>query len=143
MKNVLALIYNNINPRLEGEFLESLRKRGVREGEEELMLAILEDAIACFQKYVRVRDARGKTLFRDAEEWILEEGSDWIFSFENICEVLGLDPKYLRQGLMRWKERMLSSGPKAKVYHLSSRGGKKYPATGPESIKDMRKAQAS
>ena len=29
-------------------------------------------------------------------------GSDWVFSFENICETLGLDVGYVRQGLLRW-----------------------------------------
>ena len=34
------------------------------------MLAILEDAIACFQKYVFAADAKGKALFQEAEDWI-------------------------------------------------------------------------
>lgn len=113
------------------------------------MLAILEDAIACFQKYVLARDARGKTLFRDAEEWILEEGSDWIFSFENICEVLGLDPKYLRQGLVRWKERLASSRPTAKIYHLPAKirrrrvSGRKSKDRHPTSSEKVRKVAVS
>ena len=75
------------------------------------MLAVLEDAVACFQKYVHARDNKGKALFREAEEWILEENSDWIFSFESICETLGIDPSYLREGVIKWKEKQLK--PKA------------------------------
>jgi hypothetical protein len=26
-------------------------------------------------------------------------GNDWIFSFDNVCELLGLDPEYVRRGL--------------------------------------------
>ena len=37
----------------------------------------------------------------------MEKNSDWPFSFENICEVLGFDPAYLRQGLLRWKRKKL------------------------------------
>jgi|SRR3989344_2912827 len=81
------------------------------EPEKRLMLAILEDAVWCFKKYLFVpEDSRNGHEFRDAEEWIWEEDSDWIFSFSNICETLGLNPSYIRQGLMRWKEKQMSNG---------------------------------
>ncbi len=38
------------------------------------MLAILEDAVACFQKYIFVHDARGKTIFAEAERWTMDYG---------------------------------------------------------------------
>jgi plastocyanin len=41
--------------------------------------------------------------FANAEAWILETDAEWIFSFVNCCEVLGIAPDYLRQGLLRWK----------------------------------------
>lgn len=110
MKNALALLYHPPAVNIEEEFLDDLFKKSVREGEEGLMLAVLEDAVACFQKYVHARDNKGKTLFREAEEWILERDSDWIFSFESICETLRINPSYLREGLMRWKERELKPG---------------------------------
>jgi hypothetical protein len=84
--------------------LELLLKRTVLQGEEALMLAVLADAIECFQKYVLATDEKGKKLFIEAQEWILETNSNWLFSFENICEVLRLDPNYTRQGLLCWKE---------------------------------------
>jgi hypothetical protein len=84
--------------------IEQLSKKEIREGEEGLMLAVLENAIEYFQKYVVGQSEREKRLFKEAEEWILEKDSDWFFSFENICETLGLYPDYIRQGLMRWKE---------------------------------------
>ncbi len=90
---------------MDQELLDRLTKRNVREAEEALMLAILEDAIDCFQKYSLARRGKGKTLFQDAAEWILDEGSDWLFSFENVCEVLGLNPKYVREGLLEWKQK--------------------------------------
>jgi len=105
----MPLLYHPAAFRMEDDFLDELRKKSVREGEEGLMLAILEEAIACYRKYLRARDVRGKALFRDAEEWILERDSDWIFSFENICETLEIDASYLRQGLSQWKERELRS----------------------------------
>jgi hypothetical protein len=89
--------------------IERLYKKQIREGEEALMLAVLDNAIECFQKYVLSRREREKRLFKEAEEWILEKDSDWFFSFENICETLQLYPDYIRQGLMCWKEAKLKS----------------------------------
>lgn len=90
---------------MDQELLDRLTKRDVREAEEALMLAILEDAIACFQKYALARGGKARALFQEAEDWILDESSDWLFSFENVCEVLGLNPKYVRQGLLQWKKK--------------------------------------
>jgi hypothetical protein len=45
--------------------------------------------------------------FADAQAWILESNSEWIFSFVNCCEALGIEPDYLRQGLLRWKRTKL------------------------------------
>jgi hypothetical protein len=27
----------------------------------------------------------------------------WLFSFENICQIVDMNPDYLRQGLNRWR----------------------------------------
>lgn len=106
---------------LPAQFFDTFRRKAPLEPEKRLMLAVLEDAIACFQKYIFARDSRGKTMFREAEEWILEQDSDRLFSFESICELLGFSPQYVRQGLVRWKEAKLASRPKAKIYRLTPR----------------------
>ena len=71
------------------------------------MLAILEDAINCFQDNLLAQDVRRSRLFHEVEEWIVEADSGGVFSFESICEVLGFSPRYVRQGLLRWKEKRL------------------------------------
>ena len=63
------------------------------------MLAVLEDAIECFKKCAGARDGKRERIFLEVEEWILERDSDWPFSFENICDILDLDPNYIRRGL--------------------------------------------
>lgn len=40
-------------------------------------------------------------------EWILDDDKFYLFSFDNICEGLALDPNYVRRGLIRWKEMVL------------------------------------
>jgi hypothetical protein len=91
----------------DGEIIGRLFAKDIREGEEKLMLAVLENAVEYFQKYVFAKDEKGKKLFQEAEEWISDKNSDWLYSFENICEVLGLHPDYMRQGLLGWKESRL------------------------------------
>lgn len=104
---------------LPAQYFETFRRKAHLEPEKRLMLAVLEDAIACFQKHVAAGDGKGKAMFRDAEAWILEDDRDWLFSFLNICEIFGFDPQYVRQGLMRWKEVELARRPKAKIYKLT------------------------
>jgi hypothetical protein len=84
--------------------IEQFFKNGIRGGEERLMLAVLEDAIKCFQKYALEHDHWDKRLFQEVEDWILKKNSDWLYSFENICETLQLNPDYIRRGLQVWKE---------------------------------------
>jgi hypothetical protein len=71
-------------------YFETLRRKTILEPEKRLMLAILEDAIHCFQDNLFTRNVRGKRLCEEAEEWIVEADGDRVFSFENICEALGL-----------------------------------------------------
>jgi len=48
---------------LPEQYLETFRRRFYLEPEKKLMLAVLEDAIACFQKYIFARDGKGKMAF--------------------------------------------------------------------------------
>jgi hypothetical protein len=73
------------------------------------MLAILGDAIVNFQENALAKDGRRRNLFREAKDWIFDEEANWLFSFENICEVLGLDPAYVRGGLLRWSASKLAA----------------------------------
>lgn len=99
------------------QFFSNVRRKTLVEPERKLTLAILEDAINCFQDNVLVLSGKGKKLFDDAQEWLLAENSNWLFSFRNVCELLAIDPVYLRDGLMRWKQRQLT-------HHGSSEGAK-------------------
>lgn len=91
------------------EYFDSLQRKTPIEPEKRLIVAILEDAIQCFQANILAENGKPKKLLDDAEEWLLKEGADWIFSFRNICELLELDAEYLRAGLIRWKQKRLGS----------------------------------
>src|SRR3990172_3524994 len=75
------------------------------EPEKRLMLAILEEATYCFQDNYPAQHGRRKRLFDSAHRWFFEASGDWIFSFENICSVLGFNPGYVRKGLAQWREK--------------------------------------
>jgi len=98
-----------------GQLMEAALKQRTWEREEALMLAVLQDAVDYFQKYMQAKKPRGKQLFAEAEEWIMDQNRDWLFSFENICDVLELNPDYIRLGLLRWKDAQLKSRPYRKV----------------------------
>jgi hypothetical protein len=85
--------------------IEAVYKRNIREGEERLMLAVLDSAVEDFREYVLARHPSGKKLFQHAEEWFLEKNSDELFSFGSICEILGMNPDHIRKGLMVLRKR--------------------------------------
>jgi len=78
--------------------------------EKRLLLAILEEAVVTFQRYSADTGRRGRRLFREADEWVCSEDMCWPCSFRNICDVLGLDPSYVRQGLRRWRAGQRADG---------------------------------
>lgn len=70
------------------------------------MLAILDDAIKCLSGrqcqspcwlYRRGRDCP----WHDAVSWVTEDDPDNIYGFDSVCETLGMDPAYVRNGILR------------------------------------------
>ena len=108
---------------VQDEYFEVFRKETCLEPEKKLMSAVFEDAISCFQHYTFTRDKKRAALFREAEDWILEKNDDRFFSFENICEILGFNPGYIRQGLLRWKDMKLEERLRPNVCLTSKRDG--------------------
>jgi hypothetical protein len=78
------------------QYLDTFRRSEHFEPEKSLLAAILEDAVQEYRKYSRAHDPIGKSRFREVEEWFMGRDNEWVFSFENVCELLGLDPEYVR-----------------------------------------------
>ena len=89
------------------QYFEAMRRKHLLEGEKRLILSVLEDAIECFMKCIDATTSKGQRLYRDAEEWINLEDKHWVFSFDNVCDMLDINADYMRSGLRRWKERHL------------------------------------
>ena len=81
------------------QYLDTFRRSEHLEPENALLAAILEDAVEEYRKYSGAHDSKGKSRFNEVEEWFNCSDKKWIFSFENICELLGLDPEYIRRRL--------------------------------------------
>jgi hypothetical protein len=105
---------------LPAQYFTLLRKRSPQGPEYLLVIAMLQDAIDCFQKYRFATDENGVALFADAYEWIKSDDRRWPFSFENVCGVLNLDSDYLRRGLATWGEAQDAARRRAKVVPIKS-----------------------
>jgi len=66
------------------------------------MLAVLEDAVHLYQIGGR-GDAGTRRIYAETELWFASTDTSWPFSFVRICQMLGLDPEYVRSGLRRWR----------------------------------------
>lgn len=82
---------------LPSQYFGSRRRK--QPPEQRLMIAVLRDAIDCLERYRCATDTRGRRLFKEATRWFLADETDWPYSFECICEVLGLDANAVRQRL--------------------------------------------
>jgi hypothetical protein len=91
------------------QYFEAMRKKHLLEGEKRLILSVLEDAVECFMKCIDSPTSKGQRLFRDADEWISLEDKHWVFSFDNVCDMLDINPEYMRRGLRQWKERKIEA----------------------------------
>jgi hypothetical protein len=95
------------------QYFEAMRRKHLLEGEKRLILSVLEDAVECFMKCIESPTSKGQRLFRDADEWISLEDKHWVFSFDNVCDMLDINPEYMRRGLRQWKERKVEAMERA------------------------------
>ena len=81
------------------------RSAAVQAGEHRLLAAILEDAVLTYCVPNAARSRGGSRAAREAREWIESTDRSWVFSFERVCDALGLDVHYIRRGVRAWKQR--------------------------------------
>src|SRR5277367_3347738 len=76
-------------------------------GEQRLMLALLADALNVYQQGVLSRNTRKRLLFIDAERWITASAKcRHAFSFDTVCDALGVNPGVLRRRMVAWKHEL-------------------------------------
>lgn len=99
------------------EFYATFKRSYYVDPEKRLMAALLEDAVTCLTFNQPRYSRRQQKDFAEAHAWVNDTAdSEWIFSFVNVCEALGMDPNYLRRGLNEWASQrhkeMLQTGRK-------------------------------
>ena len=86
---------------LPGQYIDLVRRNRVLEGEVKLLLAVLEDAIRCYLRNVDAKDGERRRDFAEVRNWFGVGGDAAsarradIFSFDNLCDALGLEPRQL------------------------------------------------
>jgi hypothetical protein len=101
IRNLFATDYSSTlfepDPVVATQFYATFKASPYKQPELRLMAAVLEDAIDCVSIDFRLATARQRKQFEQARQWFAaEDESEWTFSFENICEALGIHPAYLR-----------------------------------------------
>lgn len=67
--------------------------------EARLVVAILEDAVQCVLDNVQAPPGPRRREFLQARAWFLDDRRDWPFAFANLCDVLNLDVRAVREHL--------------------------------------------
>lgn len=73
------------------------------------MIAVLEEAIRAYQRYVTATDRHGLAIFLEVETWLASDDVEWMFSFVAICDELAINATHVRSGLRRWRDGQRAS----------------------------------
>lgn len=75
---------------------------GLEAGERKLMAAILSDGVEAYIHQSLNEESNKSRLRQEVIDWVENEDEEYVFSFDNVSEALGINPEYLRLGLFRY-----------------------------------------
>jgi len=84
-----------------------------------LMGGILADAVRCVQRNFEAKSPSRRQEYREARFWIFRDKGDGPFTFEDVCESLGIDPSRLRNLILSW-EKNKRPGDKPRMIRRSA-----------------------
>ena len=87
------------------QYCDLIRRRNRPEGAHSLALAVLLDAVECYLKNMNAKSRQRRILFYEVQDWMNGKNRDGVFSYETICETVGIDAKSLRTALKRQLKR--------------------------------------
>jgi hypothetical protein len=93
------------------QFFSSRRINPDMEPERRLALAVLADAVRCFQLNMAAQSAIKVREFTEAKTWLFQTEDKGPFSFDSICYLLDIHADGLRKGLRRWRSLKLAGAP--------------------------------
>jgi hypothetical protein len=106
------------------QYLKNYRRTNPVEPEKALMFAVLVEAVKTYQGFAFSESPRKQKLFREAKAWLWGEEPEGLFSFRSICGVFGIDPAFLRRGLMQWTADRKRGAACRKRVQLRPRAGR-------------------
>jgi hypothetical protein len=110
------------------QYLKNYQRHDPAEAEKALMFAVLVEAVDTYQRFAFSNSPHGRLLFREVKAWFWGAKTDSVFAFRSICEVFGLDPSFLRRGLMQWTaSRQWNPSPRKKIQLHLERGRARKP----------------
>jgi len=72
-------------------------------GKRQLLEALLLDAVRTFHLLVHARKPGERQRFAEVEAWVTSADTEYVFSFINVCTLLGLEAEAVRTQLLTWK----------------------------------------
>ena len=97
-------------PRRQASELQPVRR---------LLVAMLADAVRCFQSSFGATQSEKRLEFAEARGWIFADRNDGPFSFLTVCEALDLEPRTIRKNLSRWAQER-AAGVKPRMIRYST-----------------------
>jgi hypothetical protein len=85
-----------------GQFRGNRRRDTQTELLRRLMAAVLSEAVNRFERNLFQTSLYGRCEFVEAEFWLFKDESEALFSFNNVCDFLSLDPRHIRRRLCDW-----------------------------------------
>jgi len=90
------------------QFYSARRGTASVEPLQRLMVAMLVDAVRCFQTKFAARQPARRQEFAEVRSWLFSDEENGMFSFKAVCDALEVNPEALRKSLVGWEERRLS-----------------------------------
>ncbi|MGH7798115.1 MAG: hypothetical protein ACREQ2_24905 [Candidatus Binatia bacterium] len=87
------------------EYLHVYQGRPAETPERRLVAAVLRDAIDCYLRDCFTKNRHKKRSFREAEEWFFKDDDYGVFSLDNVCGILNIDPGYIRRSLVQYQQQ--------------------------------------
>lgn len=88
-----------------GQHGDRIQAASIDRPEIRLMLAVMEDAVATYQRFLTQPKRSNQRQFDEVRSWIRSEDTTWPYSFDNICSALQFEPEIVRRGLQTWEEK--------------------------------------
>ncbi len=100
---------SDLRPKLirSGQFRGKRRRENKTEPLRRLMAAVLCEAVNRFRRNLFQTSLYARCEFVEAEFWLFRDQSKALFSFNNVCDFLSLDPQHIRRQLSTWRRRQV------------------------------------